>query len=69
MSDYHYGYIIEEFRKKRKVTQAALAQDWPKADGTKGVDEGIPETCFSSRLSPYDSPRIPTSRAARKTVF
>ncbi len=35
---YHHGLVIEEFREKCKMTQAKLAELWPKPDGGEGVN-------------------------------
>ena len=34
---YHYGLTIKEYREQRGMTQAQLAEAWPKSDGTTGV--------------------------------
>jgi len=35
---YHYGQIIRMYRLQRGMPQSELAEHWPKADGTKGVN-------------------------------
>src|SRR6266540_3547878 len=37
MSEYHHGKVIKEYREKRGMTQAELAEEWPKASGEVGV--------------------------------
>ncbi|MGB8345562.1 MAG: helix-turn-helix transcriptional regulator [Ktedonobacteraceae bacterium] len=37
MSRYHYGITIREYREKKGMTQAQLADVWPKRDGDIGV--------------------------------
>jgi transcriptional regulator with XRE-family HTH domain len=34
---YHYGLTIKEYRELKKMTQAQLAEVWPKSDGATGV--------------------------------
>ncbi|QBD81298.1 XRE family transcriptional regulator [Ktedonosporobacter rubrisoli] len=35
---FHYGQIIKEYRERHKMTQAKLAELWPKKDGGVGVN-------------------------------
>lgn len=35
---YHYGQTIRMYRQQRGLSQSELAERWPKADGTKGVN-------------------------------
>lgn len=35
---FHYGQIIRMYRQQRGMSQSELAERWPKADGTKGVN-------------------------------
>src|SRR5690242_5604690 len=35
---YHYGQVIRMYRLQRGMPQSELAEHWPKADGTKGVN-------------------------------
>ncbi len=37
MSEHHHGKVIKEHREKLGITQAQLAEKWPKADGEYGV--------------------------------
>jgi transcriptional regulator with XRE-family HTH domain len=37
MSEYHYGITIKEFREKKGMTQAQLAEVWPRSGGEVGV--------------------------------
>jgi transcriptional regulator with XRE-family HTH domain len=38
MSIFHYGIVIREYRKLKKMTQAQLAEIWPKSNGGEGVN-------------------------------
>jgi transcriptional regulator with XRE-family HTH domain len=40
MKRYHYDITIKEAREKRGMTQARLAEVWPKSDGGRGVSIG-----------------------------
>lgn len=35
---YHYGQVIRMYRLQRGMSQSELAEHWPKADGTEGVN-------------------------------
>lgn len=35
---YHHGHIIKEARERQRMTQAKLAEQWPKKDGDEGVN-------------------------------
>lgn len=35
---YHHGQVIKEYRELRKMSQAQLAEKWPKSDGEEGVN-------------------------------
>ena len=37
-ASYHYGVTIKEFREQRDMTQAKLAEVWPKSNGDVGVN-------------------------------
>lgn len=37
MSEHHHGKVIKEYREKRGMTQARLAEVWPRASGERGV--------------------------------
>lgn len=37
MNEHHHGKVIKKYREMRHVTQAKLAELWPKADGERGV--------------------------------
>jgi len=38
MGIYHYGTVIKEYREKCSMTQARLAERWPKSDSDEGVN-------------------------------
>ena len=41
MKRHHHGATIKEAREKRGMTQARLAEVWPKGDGGTGVTVGM----------------------------
>ncbi|HEY1354402.1 MAG TPA: hypothetical protein VGF67_32735 [Ktedonobacteraceae bacterium] len=59
MSRHHYGMVVKKARERQRMTQAQLAAQWPRDDGTIGVSVGF------VRLVEAGKKRIESGRTKR----